>query len=257
MDWHARCRREPHADAAHGQRQDHCLQDLLFRHRDRARCRSTSPRWSRTTMDLAGLVERHGVPFHARAGHAPTPSRRPRHGCWSSSTARPAELVVLARYMQVLSPDLCPALAGRAINIHHSFLPSFKGARPYHQAHDRGVKLIGATAHYVTAGSTRGRSSSRTSPAPTTAPASSSAMTGAAIEAQSAGRRSPAPPLPPAPPSPRAAARRCRGPPAGHYVRGLRPGRPATPERNTLNSAGVAPQRRTTHERRRPWTPTA
>jgi formyltetrahydrofolate deformylase len=62
-----------------------------------------------------------------------------------------AELVVLARYMQVLSDDLCGKLSGRAINIHHSFLPSFKGAKPYYQAHDRGVKLIGATAHYVTA----------------------------------------------------------------------------------------------------------
>jgi formyltetrahydrofolate deformylase len=61
------------------------------------------------------------------------------------------DLVVLARYMQILSDDLCRELAGRAINIHHSFLPSFKGAKPYHQAHDRGVKLIGATAHYVTA----------------------------------------------------------------------------------------------------------
>ncbi|NTV40490.1 MAG: formyltetrahydrofolate deformylase, partial [Demequinaceae bacterium] len=61
------------------------------------------------------------------------------------------ELVVLARYMQILSPELAAALRGRAINIHHSFLPSFKGARPYYQAHDRGVKLIGATAHYVTA----------------------------------------------------------------------------------------------------------
>ena len=61
------------------------------------------------------------------------------------------ELVVLARYMQVLSDDLCRSLEGRAINIHHSFLPGFKGARPYHQAYDRGVKLVGATAHYVTA----------------------------------------------------------------------------------------------------------
>ena len=65
--------------------------------------------------------------------------------------AEGAELVVLARYMQILSNDLCRQLAGRAINIHHSFLPSFKGAKPYYQAHDRGVKLIGATAHYVTA----------------------------------------------------------------------------------------------------------
>jgi len=61
------------------------------------------------------------------------------------------ELVILARYMQILSDELCEALAGKAINIHHSFLPGFKGARPYHQAHERGVKLIGATAHYVTA----------------------------------------------------------------------------------------------------------
>jgi formyltetrahydrofolate deformylase len=61
------------------------------------------------------------------------------------------DLVVLARYMQILSDDLCRALSGKAINIHHSFLPSFKGAKPYHQAHDRGVKLVGATAHYVTA----------------------------------------------------------------------------------------------------------
>ncbi len=65
--------------------------------------------------------------------------------------AEGAQLVVLARYMQVLSNDLCQKLSGRAINIHHSFLPSFKGAKPYYQAHDRGVKLIGATAHYVTA----------------------------------------------------------------------------------------------------------
>ena len=65
--------------------------------------------------------------------------------------AEGADLVVLARYMQVLSDDMCRRLAGRAINIHHSFLPSFKGAKPYYQAHDRGVKLIGATAHYVTA----------------------------------------------------------------------------------------------------------
>ena len=73
------------------------------------------------------------------------------------------DTVVLARYMQVLSDDLCTKLAGRAINIHHSFLPSFKGAKPYYRAHDRGVKLIGATAHYVTADWTKARSSSRRS----------------------------------------------------------------------------------------------
>ena len=70
--------------------------------------------------------------------------------CWSWCDSLEVELVVLARYMQVLGPAACRELAGRAINIHHSFLPSFKGARPYAQAHARGVKLIGATAHYVT-----------------------------------------------------------------------------------------------------------
>jgi len=75
------------------------------------------------------------------------------------------DLVVLARYMQILSDELSARLSGRCINIHHSFLPGFKGARPYHQAHERGVKLIGATAHYVTETSTRGRSSTRTSSA--------------------------------------------------------------------------------------------
>ena len=70
--------------------------------------------------------------------------------------------IVLARYMQILPPELCEAWAGRALNIHHCFLPSFVGARPYHQAYERGVKLIGATCHYVTRNSTPGRSSSRT-----------------------------------------------------------------------------------------------
>lgn len=87
-----------------------------------------------------------------------------------------AEAVILARYMQVLSNDLAGRLSGRAINIHHSFLPAFKGAKPYHQAHERGVKLIGATAHYVNADSTKARSSSRRSPASATptAPTTSS-----------------------------------------------------------------------------------
>ena len=100
--------------------------------------------------DFEGLAAAYGVPFH----HIPvTPETK------AEAEARLLELVdeldvdlvVLARYMQVLSNDLCTKLEGRAINIHHSFLPSFKGAKPYHQAHARGVKLIGATAHYVTA----------------------------------------------------------------------------------------------------------
>ncbi|NUR09565.1 MAG: formyltetrahydrofolate deformylase [Nocardioidaceae bacterium] len=127
----------------------HCLNDLLFR-------------WSNQHLqiDAVGVVSNHpdlepmaasyGVPFH----HVPvTPDTKP------EAEARllglvdelDVDLVVLARYMQVLSNDTCRQLEGKAINIHHSFLPSFKGARPYHQAFDRGVKLVGATAHYVTA----------------------------------------------------------------------------------------------------------
>jgi formyltetrahydrofolate deformylase len=127
----------------------HCLNDLIFR-------------WRSGTLggDIALVVSNHedlrpmadaaGLPFL----HIPvTPATKPK------AEARLLELVdqhnidlvVLARYMQILSEDLCNALAGRAINIHHSFLPGFKGARPYHQAYSRGVKLVGATAHYVTA----------------------------------------------------------------------------------------------------------
>ncbi|MGR7026598.1 formyltetrahydrofolate deformylase [Geodermatophilus sp. URMC 62] len=126
----------------------HCLNDLVFR-------------WRAGSLggELVGVVSNHedlrpmaeaaGLPFH----HVPvTPGTKP------AAEARllelvgetRADLVVLARYMQVLSDEACRALYGRAINIHHSFLPGFKGAKPYHQAFDRGVKLVGATAHYVT-----------------------------------------------------------------------------------------------------------
>lgn len=127
----------------------HCLNDLLFRWRS-----------GLLAIDLVGVVSNHhdlealtrsyDVPFH----HLPvTPARRTQQEAKVLELVREhdVELVVLARYMQVLSNELCAELGGRAINIHHSFLPSFKGARPYHQAHARGVKLIGATAHYVTA----------------------------------------------------------------------------------------------------------
>jgi formyltetrahydrofolate deformylase len=99
--------------------------------------------------DMRRLVEWYGLPYHlvpAGDGKAAQEAR-----LWDLFGASGAELLVLARYMQILSDDLCRKLEGRAINIHHSFLPSFKGARPYHQAHERGVKVIGATAHYVTA----------------------------------------------------------------------------------------------------------
>ena len=127
----------------------HCLNDLLFRYKSQ-----TLPLDIRAVVsnhrDYYQLAASYDIPFH----HIPvTPATKAQAEARLLEVVQQeeAELVVLARYMQVLSNDLCRALEGRAINIHHSFLPSFKGARPYHQAHDRGVKIIGATAHYVTA----------------------------------------------------------------------------------------------------------
>ena len=128
---------------------DHCLNDLLYRWRS-----ATLP------VDIAAIVSNHPDLVElarwtaSRSTTSPsrrTPSRQAEARLLGLVDEHDVDLVVLARYMQVLSDDLCKALAGRAINIHHSFLPSFKGAKPYHQAHARGVKLIGATAHYVTA----------------------------------------------------------------------------------------------------------
>ncbi|WP_058045839.1 formyltetrahydrofolate deformylase [Streptomyces roseifaciens] len=127
----------------------HCLNDLLFRSRIGALPVEIAAVVSNHT-DFAELVGSYGVPFH----HIPvTKDNKPEAEAklLELVQAENVELVVLARYMQVLSDDLCKVLSGKIINIHHSFLPSFKGARPYHQAHARGVKLIGATAHYVTA----------------------------------------------------------------------------------------------------------
>jgi formyltetrahydrofolate deformylase len=130
-------------------RQDHCLVDLLYRH-DLGELPVDIPLVVSNHEDCQPVAERHGIPFV----HLPVTADT-KH----AQEARLLELVeehgvdvvVLARYMQVLSDDLCSRLPGRVINIHHSFLPGFKGARPYHQAHARGVKLIGATAHFVTA----------------------------------------------------------------------------------------------------------
>ncbi|GHF17513.1 formyltetrahydrofolate deformylase [Streptomyces morookaense] len=127
----------------------HCLNDLLFRSRIGALPVEIAAVVSNHT-DFEELVGSYGVPFH----HIPvTKENKPEAEARLLELVQSenVELVVLARYMQVLSDDLCKVLTGRIINIHHSFLPSFKGARPYHQAHARGVKLIGATAHYVTA----------------------------------------------------------------------------------------------------------
>ncbi|GAW52368.1 MULTISPECIES: formyltetrahydrofolate deformylase [unclassified Nocardioides] len=126
----------------------HCLNDLLFRNSigelnlDVVAIVSNHP-------TLEGIATFYGVPFH----HIPvTRETKPEAEAALLDIVRRerVDLVVLARYMQILSNELCDALEGRTINIHHSMLPSFKGARPYHQAHDRGVKFIGATAHYVT-----------------------------------------------------------------------------------------------------------
>ena len=127
----------------------HCLNDLLFRQRS-GTLPIEIPAIVSNHTELAGLADFYGIPFH----HIPvTPETKAsaEQDLLDLVAEHDVELVVLARYMQVLSNDLCRKLEGKAINIHHSFLPSFKGARPYHQAHDRGVKLIGATAHYVTA----------------------------------------------------------------------------------------------------------
>ena len=130
-------------------KEGHCLNDLLFRWKS-----------GLLPLDIRAIVSNHrefyqlaasyNVPFHHIPVTAATKAQAEAKQ-YEIIQAEGAELVVLARYMQILSDDLCRKLAGRAINIHHSFLPSFKGAKPYYQAHDRGVKLIGATAHYVTA----------------------------------------------------------------------------------------------------------
>ena len=127
----------------------HCLNDLLFRIRAGS-LPVEVPAVVGNHERLGELARFYGVPFH----HVPVdPGSKPLAEARLLELVKDLdiELVVLARYMQVLSDDLCRQLPGRIINIHHSFLPSFKGARPYHQAHERGVKLIGATAHYVTA----------------------------------------------------------------------------------------------------------
>ncbi|MBK9246209.1 MAG: formyltetrahydrofolate deformylase [Burkholderiales bacterium] len=132
-------------------RHGHCLNDLLFRWKS-----------GQLPVDMVGVASNHdvlrdlaqnyGVAFHhlpIGAG-ASAPERHAQEQCIHDIVSRErVDLVVLARYMQILSPTLCEQLRGRAINIHHSFLPSFKGSQPYRQAFERGVKLIGATAHYV------------------------------------------------------------------------------------------------------------
>jgi formyltetrahydrofolate deformylase len=150
MDWKFRVNARPTRVLLMVSKFDHCLGDLLYRRRI-----------GELKMDVVGIVSNHpraalatsmigDIPYH----HLPiTPETKPAQEAAIKAivTDSGAELVVLARYMQILSDDLAAFLSGRCINIHHSFLPGFKGAKPYHQAYQRGVKMIGATAHYVTA----------------------------------------------------------------------------------------------------------
>ncbi|MDA1362048.1 formyltetrahydrofolate deformylase [Glycomyces luteolus] len=149
MDWHLHDRAVKRRVLIMASKQGHCLNDLLYRfrigalHGEAAAVVSNHPDW-------ADLAASSGVPFHylpvGPEGKAVQEQR-----ILDLIEEERIDTVVLARYMQILSSDFCAKLPGKILNIHHSFLPSFKGARPYHQAHERGVKLIGATCHYVTA----------------------------------------------------------------------------------------------------------
>jgi formyltetrahydrofolate deformylase len=150
MTWNLRPRDVPRKVLLLVSKFDHCLADLLYR-----------VRIGELPMEVVGIVCNHPreVLTHAAIGDTPfhhlpvTAATKPQQEAAIKAIVEQsgAELVVLARYMQILSDDMAAFLSGRCINIHHSFLPGFKGAKPYHQAHARGVKMIGATAHYVTA----------------------------------------------------------------------------------------------------------
>jgi formyltetrahydrofolate deformylase len=130
----------------------HCLNDLLFRYKS-GLLPVEIPAIVSNHTDFYQLAASYNIPFHhlpLAAGASAEAKRAQEQRVLEIIKANDVDLVVLARYMQILSPEMCDALKGRAINIHHSFLPSFKGAKPYAQAHERGVKLIGATAHFVT-----------------------------------------------------------------------------------------------------------
>jgi formyltetrahydrofolate deformylase len=127
----------------------HCLNDLLYRQRA-DQLSVDIPLVLSNHNDLHGLAEFYGVSFESHPVVSPGQKLAFEDRVLEVVEEHEVELVVLARYMQILSPELCTALTGRVINIHHSFLPGFKGANPYRQAHARGVKLIGATAHFVT-----------------------------------------------------------------------------------------------------------
>ena len=149
MNWQLHSTRDAMRTVIMVSRDGHCLNDILFRWKS-----------GLLPIDVRAIISNHrdyyqlaasyNVPFHHITVTADTKAQAEAKQL-DIIESEGAELVVLARYMQVLSNDLCKKLSGRAINIHHSMLPSFKGAKPYYQAHERGVKVIGATAHYVTA----------------------------------------------------------------------------------------------------------
>jgi formyltetrahydrofolate deformylase len=148
MEWRLEDIRRPKRVMLMASREAHCLADLLYRyHSKELQCEI--PCVVSNHDDLRSMVEWHGIPYH----HVPV-DRESKARAFAEVQRLVEEhridTIVLARYMQILPPTLCETFANRMINIHHSFLPSFAGARPYHQAHERGVKLIGATCHYVT-----------------------------------------------------------------------------------------------------------
>jgi len=148
MQWRIADSAVPHRVVILVSREDHCLYDLLHRWKSRE-FNFDVPCVISNHDNLRGFVEWHGIPFHHVPVTAQTKAKAFEEVVRLFEQYR-GDTMVLARYMQILPPDLCNAYAGRIVNIHHSFLPSFVGARPYHQAFERGVKLIGATCHYVT-----------------------------------------------------------------------------------------------------------
>jgi formyltetrahydrofolate deformylase len=150
MKWELHATNEPLPTVIFVSREGHCLNDLLFRWKSGLLPLVDVRAVVSNHRDFYQLAASYNVPFHHIPVTAATKAQAEAKQL-EIVEGEKSQLVVLARYMQILSNNLCEQLAGRAINIHHSFLPSFKGAKPYYQAHDRGVKLIGATAHYVTA----------------------------------------------------------------------------------------------------------
>ncbi|WP_312934229.1 formyltetrahydrofolate deformylase [Pseudomonas sp.] len=148
MQWELHDTRQPMRVLLMVSKFDHCLTDLLYRHQKGEMDMAITAIVS-NHLDLRPMAERQGIRFIYLPVSKDTKAQQ-EAALMKIVEETNTDLVVLARYMQILSDDLCRQISGRAINIHHSFLPGFKGAKPYHQAYERGVKLIGATAHYVT-----------------------------------------------------------------------------------------------------------